>query len=64
MIDSDTNTKVSTIAPGTILQAAKKAYTLQPLYNKVCYNMVLDIKWIRDGSQNCIDYIEKWPFSI
>ena len=59
MTDADPNTKMSTIAPCTILRAAKKAFTLQPLYNKVCYNMVLDITWIRDGSQKCIDYIEK-----
>ena len=34
---------------------------LQPLYNMVRYNMVLDITQFKDGSQNCIDYIEKWP---
>ena len=33
--------------------------TLQPLYNMVHYNMVLDITWFKDGSQKCIDYIEK-----
>ena len=33
--------------------------TLQPLYNMVCYNMVLDITRFKDGSQKCIDYIEK-----
>ena len=33
--------------------------TLQPLYNMVCYNMVLDITQFKDGSQKCIDYIEK-----
>ena len=38
-----------------------KWYTLQPLYNTVCYNTVLDITWFKDGSQKCIDYIEKWP---
>ena len=36
-----------------------KEVTLQPLYNMVCYNMVLDITWFKDGSQKCIDYIEK-----
>ena len=36
--------------------------TLQPIYNTVCYNMVLDITWFKDGSQKCIDYIEKWSF--
>ena len=33
--------------------------TLQPLYNTVRYNTVLDITWFKDGSQKCIDYIEK-----
>ena len=34
-------------------------YTLQPLYNTVHYNTVLDITQFKDGSQKCIDYIEK-----
>ena len=29
--------------------------TLQPLYNKVRYNTVLDITLFKDGSQKCID---------
>ena len=29
--------------------------TLQPLYNTVCYNTVLDITWFKDGSRKCID---------
>ena len=33
--------------------------TLQPLYNTVHYNSVLDITQFKDGSQKCIDYIEK-----
>ena len=33
--------------------------TLQPLYNTVHYNTVLDITRFKDGSQKCIDYIEK-----
>ena len=33
--------------------------TLQPLYNTVRYNMVLDITRFKDGSQKCLDYIEK-----
>ena len=33
--------------------------TLQPLYNTVHYNMVLDITRFKDGSQKCTDYIEK-----
>ena len=39
----------------------KKLYTLQPLYNTIPYNTVLDITRFKDGSQKCIDYIEKWP---
>ena len=35
-----------------------KYSTLQPLYNMVRYNTVLDIAWFKDGSQKCIDYIE------
>ena len=34
-------------------------YALQPLYNRVHYNMVLDIIRFKDGSQKCIDYIDK-----
>ena len=33
--------------------------TLQPLYNMLRYNTVLDITRFKDGSQKCIDYIEK-----
>ena len=33
--------------------------TLQPLYNTVRYNTILDITRFKDGSQKCIDYIEK-----
>ena len=33
--------------------------TLQVLYNTVLYNRVLDITRFKDGSQKCIDYIEK-----
>ena len=33
--------------------------TLQPLYNTVCYNTVLDITRFKDVSKKCIDYIEK-----
>ena len=35
--------------------------TLQPLYNTVRYNTVLDITRFEDESQKCIDYIEKRP---
>ena len=38
-----------------------KDNTLKPLYNTVHYNTVLDITQFKDGSQKCIDYIEKWP---
>ena len=37
----------------------KISHTLQPLYNMVRYNMVLDITQFKDGSQKCIDYNEK-----
>ena len=33
--------------------------TPQSLYNTVRYNTVLDITRFKDGSQKCIDYIEK-----
>ena len=33
--------------------------TLQPLHNTVRYNTALDITRFKDGSQKCIDYIEK-----
>ena len=33
--------------------------TQQPLYNTVCYNRVLDTTPFKDGSQKCIDYMEK-----
>ena len=33
--------------------------TRQPLYNTASYNTVLDITRFKDGSQKCIDYIEK-----
>ena len=36
-----------------------KTNTLQPLYNMVCLYTVLDITQFKDGSQKCIDYIEK-----
>ena len=34
-------------------------YFIQPLYNRVRYNTVLDITRFKDGSQKCIDHIEK-----
>ena len=33
--------------------------TLHPIYNTVRYDTVLDITRFKDGSQKCIDYIEK-----
>ena len=33
--------------------------THRPLYNTVRYNTLLDISQFKDGSQKCIDYIEK-----
>ena len=41
------------------MEAPAEDNTLQPLYNTVRYNTVLDIKRFKDGSQKCIDYIEK-----
>ena len=38
---------------------AYPSYTIQPVYNMVHYNTVLDITRFKDGSQKCIDYIEK-----
>ena len=35
--------------------------TLQPLYNTVRYNTVLDITWFKDGYEECINFIEEWP---
>ena len=39
-------------------KSAQNKYT-STLYNTVCYNTVLDITRFKDGSQKCIDYIEK-----
>ena len=44
---------------GNHLELRVKFTILQPLYNMLCYNTVLDITQFRDGSQKCIDYIEK-----
>ena len=44
---------------GQCLPVNKQQNTLQPLYNTVCYNTVLDITQFKDESQKCIDYIEK-----
>ena len=45
------------ICPGK--HSYDNCYTLQPLDNTVHYNTVLDITRFKDGSQKCIDYIEK-----
>ena len=48
-------------------QGASNAYaqnTPQSLYNTVRYNTVLYITQFKDGSQKCIDYIEKLPMVI
>ena len=42
-----------------ISQLYRTVDTPQPLYNTVHYNTVLDITRFKDGSQKCIDYIEK-----
>ena len=41
-----------------VIQMKDALYT-QPRYNAVRYNTVLDITWLKDGSQKCKDYIEK-----
>ena len=46
----------STVVPPNLFNQTN---TLQPLYNKVRYNMVFDLTQFKDGSQKCIDYIEK-----
>ena len=38
--------------------------SLQPLYNTVHYNMVLDITQFKDGSQKCIDCIENFQYAL
>ena len=43
----------------TVLFETQLGCTHQPLYNMVHYNTVLDITRFKDGSQKCIDYIEK-----
>ena len=48
-----TGKKVGIVGPSW-----KPNSTLQPLYNTVHYNTVLDITRFEDGSQKCIDYIE------
>ena len=57
---------VRTIATGKVMlmgiildKFCGEAHTLQPLYNTVHYNTVLDITRFKDRSQKCIDYIEK-----
>ena len=48
-----------------MLYGAGTHCTVQPFYNTVRYNMVLDITRFKDGSQKYIDYIEndhKWSF--
>ena len=43
----------------TTRQGAIHASTPKPLSNTVRYNIVLDTTQFKDGSQKCIDYIEK-----
>ena len=38
--------------------------TLQPFYNTIRYNTVIDITRFKDGSQKCIDYTEKMKWSF
>ena len=42
-----------------LITVQKMQSTLQSLYNRVRYNTVFDITRFKDGSQKCIDYIEK-----
>ena len=42
-----------------MLIGARITDTLQPLYNMVIYNTVLDITQLKDGSKKCKDYNEK-----
>ena len=37
----------------------KPDITNKPLYNTICYNMVLNKTQSKDESQKCIDYIEQ-----
>ena len=52
-------TPVPTRLKSACASAQSDQSTLQPLYNMVRYNTVLDITQFKDGSQKCIDYIEK-----
>ena len=50
---------ISTVNISFHSEMKKNINTLQPLYNMARYNTVLDITRFKDGSQKCIDYIEK-----
>ena len=52
---------ISPVRVAPLYDLAHFPHTLQPLYNTARYNTVLDITRLKDGSQKCIDYIEKWP---
>ena len=57
MIQSDDEIRIKIV--GTRVDAKDIVSTQQPLYNMVRYNTVLYITDVQDGSQKCIDYIEK-----
>ena len=42
----------------------KNVDTLQPLYNTVHYNTVLDITRFKDGSKKCIDYMVIFQYNL
>ena len=47
------------VAAAVVMFLSRGCNTLQPIYNTVRYNTVLHITRFKDGSQKCIDYIEK-----
>ena len=60
-LSKDFNRHLGTPYPLTILVLKFEIVdtTTLPRYNTVRYDMVLDITQFKDGSQKCIDYIEK-----
>ena len=45
-----------------VFSQKEEIFTLQPLYNMIHYNTVLDITRFKDGSQKCLGYIEIYTF--
>ena len=54
--------QISAEKKSSLSSSVSYTYTLQPPYNTVHYNTVLDITRFKDGFQKCIDYIEKQEF--